>query len=114
AIDSGGAAYLTGSTAAANFQVSNPVQPANRGNSDVFVTKINSSGSALVYSTYLGGSGFDQGQGIAVDQAGNAYLTGVTSSTDFNTRQPLHPNNRGGDDPFIPKLNLPTAHPIHS
>ena len=114
AIDSGGAAYLTGSTASANFTVNNPVQGANRGNSDVFVTKINSSGSALVYSTYLGGSGFDQGQGIAVDQAGNAYLTGVTSSTDFNTRQPLQPNNRGGGDAFIAKLSVTGGDLIYS
>src|SRR5262249_39393736 len=114
AIDSGGAAYLTGSTAAANFTVTNPVQLANRGNSDVFVTKINSSGSALVYSTYLGGSGLDHGQDIAVDQAGNPYLTGVTSSTDFNTRQPLQPNNRGGGDAFIAKLNVAGSDLVYS
>ena len=63
---------------------------------DAFVTKFNPTGSALVYSTYLGGSGDDQGYGIAVDSSGNAYVTGLTSSTDFPTMNPLQPANGGG------------------
>src|SRR5262245_46044046 len=114
AVDGSGAAYLTGSTAAANFGVNNPAQSANRGGSDVFVAKINSNGSAVVYATYLGGSGLDQGQDIAVDQAGAAYLTGVTSSTDFNTRQPLQSNNRGGGDAFIAKLSAAGSDLVYS
>ncbi len=105
AVDNSGAAYITGSTAAANFPVSNPAQSANRGGADVFVAKLNSNGSALIYATYLGGSGLDQGQDIAIDGAGAAYITGVTSSTDFNTRQPLQTNNLGGGDAFIAKLS---------
>ena len=54
----------------------NPLQDANAGGVDAFVAKINAAGSALVYSTYLGGSGNDQGFGIAVDGSGNAYVTG--------------------------------------
>ena len=57
---------------------------------DAFVAKLNPAGSALVYSTYLGGSGNDaSGYGIAVDTSGNAYVTGWTGSTDFPTANPL-------------------------
>jgi len=61
----------------------NPLQPANGGASDAFVTEINPAGSALVYSTYLGGSAHDDGHGIAVDTSGNAFVTGATASTNF-------------------------------
>jgi hypothetical protein len=59
--------------------------------SNAFVAKLSADGSTLVYSTYLGGSKFDAGNGIAVDQAGNAYVTGWTSSSDFPTVNPLQP-----------------------
>ncbi|MGH9940491.1 MAG: SBBP repeat-containing protein, partial [Blastocatellia bacterium] len=114
AVDGTGNAYVTGSTASANFEVKDPVQGANRGSGDVFVAKINANGAALVYATYLGGSGLDQGLDIAVDQAGSAYVTGVTSSTDFNTRQPLQPNNNGGGDAFISKLSATGADLVYS
>jgi photosystem II stability/assembly factor-like uncharacterized protein len=84
AADSSGNAYVTGSTSSSNFPTVNPIQPTNSGsNADVFVTKFNSQGSALVYSTYLGGSGFESGRGIAVDSANNAYVTGSSSSVEF-------------------------------
>ena len=83
AVDSSGNAYVTGMTASTDFPTVNPLQATNHGSNDVFVAKLNAAGSALVYSTYLGGSGADQGSGIAVDGAGNAYVTGGTSSTDF-------------------------------
>jgi hypothetical protein len=89
AVDNSGNAYVTGVTGSLNFPTANPLQ-ASRGGGfafglfNAFVTKINAAGSALVYSTYLGGSsGYDIGQGIAVDGSGNAYLTGYTGSTDF-------------------------------
>ena len=75
------------------------------------MTKLNPSGSALVYSTYLGGSGGnggngDGGNGIAVDSSGNAYVTGYTTSTNFPTMNPLQPVNGGGTyDAFVTKLN---------
>ena len=65
------------------------MQASNGGRNDAFVTKINAAGSALVYSTYLGGSGRRSGAGIAVDGAGNAYVTGSTASTNFPTANPL-------------------------
>jgi hypothetical protein len=90
AVDSSGNAYVTGTTESSNFPTLNPIQSANAGSADVFVAKLNSAGNALVYSTYLGGSGLDQGNGIAVDSSGNAYVTGVTmNSPDFPTVSPL-------------------------
>ena len=71
------------------------MQATNGGGLDAFVTKINAAGSALVYSTYLGGSGSDGALGIAVDGSG-AYVTGFTSSTNFPTANPLQASNGGG------------------
>jgi len=106
AVDSAGNAYVTGSTTSSNFPTMNPLQPYLEGNSNAFVTKINPSGSALVYSTYLGGSEEDVGMGIAVDGAGNAYVTGTTLSTNFPTANPLQDNFGGGySDTFVAKLN---------
>src|SRR5208337_551888 len=82
-----------------------PFQPANSGNADAFVAKINPAGSALVYSTYLGGSSFDVGTGIAVDSSGNAYVTGQTASFNFPTVNPLQSANSGGDDAFVTKID---------
>jgi len=73
---------------------------------DIFVTKLDPTGSGLVYSTYLGGSGFDAGLGIAVDAAGNAYVTGGTFSTDFpTTLGAFQTTSSGGNDAFVTKLN---------
>src|SRR2546422_8304365 len=70
-----------------DFPTVNPIQASSGGSFDVFVTKVNPAGSGLVYSTYLGGSGFDEGTGIAVDSlpTPNAYVVGFTSSTNFPT-----------------------------
>ncbi len=87
AVDVSGNAYVTGVTSSTNFPTANPIQATHTNspsfNNDAFVTKLNSQGSALVYSTYLGGSGADAGRGIAVDAAGNAYVTGSTDSFAF-------------------------------
>ncbi|HEV7394867.1 MAG TPA: Calx-beta domain-containing protein [Pyrinomonadaceae bacterium] len=83
AVDVSGNAYVTGFTSSLNFPTVNPIQPTNGSNNDAFVTKLSSQGSALVYSTYLGGSNSDAARGIAVDANGNAYVTGFTSSQDF-------------------------------
>ena len=71
---------------------------------DAFVTKINPAGSGLVYSTYLGGSGDDRGLGIAVDGAGNAYVTGWTTSTNFPTLN-AYQRITGNGDAFVTQLN---------
>jgi len=83
AVDSTGNAYVTGATSSTNFPTLNPVQGTLASASDAFVTELNATGSALVYSTYLGGSGGDLGQAIAVDSSGNTYITGQTRSVDF-------------------------------
>jgi Beta-propeller repeat len=70
-----------------------------------FVTKVNARGNALVYSTYLGGTGFDFAAGIVVDPFGNAYIAGGTYSTDFPTVTPLQARNAGNEDVFLTKLN---------
>ncbi|MGH9941600.1 MAG: SBBP repeat-containing protein, partial [Pyrinomonadaceae bacterium] len=115
AADTSGNAYLTGFTNSTNFPTANPFQAAFGGSDDAFVTKLNAAGSALTYSTYLGGSSGDLGNGIAVDASGNAYLTGRTSSTDFPTANPLQPANGGGDDDvFVTKFNAAGSALIYS
>ena len=105
AVDTAGNAYVTGSTASTDFPTVNPLQPTYGGDGDAFVAKLNSSGSALVYSTYLGGTGDDFGRGVAVDSEGNAYVIGQTGSTNFPTVSPLQPTYGGGGDAFVAKLN---------
>lgn len=79
AIDSAGNAYVTGGTDSLNFPLSNPYQSTMRGWKDVFVAKLNAAGTALLYSTYLGGVGYENGNAIAVDSAGNAYVAGYAA-----------------------------------
>ena len=105
AVDRAGNAYITGRTDSTNFPTQNPLQTAYGGSSDAFITKLNQNGDALVYSTYLGGSGYDAGYGIALDRAGNAYITGYTNSTNFPTQNPLQAAKGGDYDAFITKLN---------
>jgi hypothetical protein len=105
AVDSSGDAYVIGQTNSTDFPTMNPLQPSSAGNYDAFVAKLNPTGSALVYSTYLGGSDYETGQGIAVDSSGNAYVTGQTQSTDFPTMNPLQPTYGGVVDAFVAKLN---------
>jgi len=105
AVDSSGNAYVTGSTESPDFPTLNPLQTTTAGASDVFVTKVNFSGTALVYSTYLGGSQADTGQTIKVDKAGNAYVAGYTFSTNFPTQDPIQPSNAGDADAFVTELN---------
>jgi hypothetical protein len=116
AVDSSGNAYVTGSTGSTDFPTMNPLQPSYGGGSyDAFVSKINATGSALVYSTYLGGNGFDQGDGIAVDSSGNAYVTGSTGSTNFPTMNPLQPSYGGGSyDAFVSKINATGSALVYS
>jgi hypothetical protein len=80
AVDSGGNAYVTGQTVATNFPTLNSLQKY-AGNQDAFVTEFGATGSALVFSTYLGGQRYDGGQGIALDSTGNVYVTGVYQFT---------------------------------
>jgi len=98
AVDSSGNAYVTGTTTSTDFPSVNALQLINASSHDIFIGKINAAGTALVYSTYLGGSGSDFNPTIAVDSAGNAYVTGYTDSSNFPTMNPLQPAYGGESD----------------
>jgi cold shock CspA family protein len=106
-VDGSGYAYVTGWTFSTDYDVTpGAFQTTNGGRADVFVTKLNETGTALVYSTYIGGSGNDEGYAIAVDGSGNAYVTGGTFSTDYDvTPGAFQTTNEGGQDVFVTKLN---------
>ncbi len=106
AVDAQGSAYVTGDTDSMNFPNPNAVQPTlGGGTSDAFVTKLSPNGSTFVYSTYLGGSGVELGNAIALDRAGNAYVAGTTVSTNFPTKNAFQPNNRGGIEAFVAQIS---------
>jgi hypothetical protein len=106
AVDTSGNAYITGFTQSPNFPTANALQPTYGGGFiDAFVAKIDASGTALVYSTYLGGIGEDYGSSIAVDASRDVYVTGYTTSSNFPTEKPLQPSLAGFDDAFITKIN---------
>ena len=108
AIDGSGDAFVTGSTNSNNFPTTGSAfQATAPGGGDAFVTEVNPTGTALVYSTYLGGSGNDQGNAIALDSAGVAYVAGSTSSLDFpTTAGVVQPNYGGGpEDGFVVKVD---------
>jgi hypothetical protein len=122
ALDSNKNAYVTGQTASTNFPTASPTQSANGGQNDAFVTEIGAGGSALVFSTYLGGSlnentSATNGGGavgaIAVDTAGaNIYVTGNTVSTNFPvTVGAEQPTNAGLTDAFVARYSLAAAGP---
>jgi hypothetical protein len=106
AVDASGNVYVSGYTYSSDFPTQNAFQSSRAGGADVFVTELNAAGTALIYSTYLGGSGQDRALGMAIDAVGSVYLTGDTYSTDF----PTTPNavqlyNHGQGDIFVSKLN---------
>jgi Malectin domain/Beta-propeller repeat len=102
ALDVNDNVYVVGETSSTNFPIVNAIQNTNAGSYNAFLTKINASGTALVFSTYLGGNGTDWARQLAVDAAGKAYLAGQTSSTNFPTVDPLQAKFGGGsDDAFV-------------
>jgi hypothetical protein len=124
AVDSSGNAYVTGRTDSTNFPTTagafqTALQATLAGRANAFVTKLSPSGSALVYSTYLGGTNFDGGDAIAVDSSGNAYVTGWTASTNFPTTAGAFqtalasPVGYGGNA-FVTKLNPTGTAPVYS
>jgi hypothetical protein len=114
AVDDNLNTYVTGFTSSTNFPTANPIQGSNKGGNDAFLTKINAPGSALVYSTYLGGSGNDSATGIALDASGNVYLSGFTTSTDFPTMNPLQAAYAGNTDAFVTKVNAAGSALVYS
>jgi len=106
AVDASGNTYVTGATASANFPTTpGALQTAFSGAEDAFVSKLNAAGSALVYSTYLGGSGFSFGSAIAVDTFDNAYVTGFGSADFPVTPGAFRTTPDGSENAFVSKLN---------
>jgi hypothetical protein len=113
-IDSAGNAYVAGQTFSTNFPVKNAFQPTLNGTADAYVAELNPTGTALVYSTYLGGSNNDDADNVAVDSAGNAYVTGFTVSTDFPLAGALQAKYGGGTmDAFLTVMS-PSGTPTFS
>jgi len=116
-VDTQGNAYVTGATDSPDFTTTNGVAQAvyGGGDSDAFVTKLNASGTAPVYSTYLGGSGADTGVNVALDYNGDAYVAGTTNSTNFPVTSGAPQSSRGGgNDAFLAKLNSAGSARIYS
>jgi hypothetical protein len=112
AIDSDGNAYVVGNTSSLDFPLANAFQSVNKSGSlsdTAFISKLDATGSALVYSTYLGGSGGDGAAAVAVDSTGEAYVAGGTDSTDFPTVMPLQAVNnavgQAASNAFITQFN---------
>lgn len=120
-VDTSGNAYVVGTTGSPNFPVTaGAFQPAcgancSKGTPDIFITKLNSTGSALVYSTFLGGSGDDRGYALAVDSAGDAFVTGKTSSADFPvTTGAFQTTKPGTTNIFVSELNAAGSALVYS
>ncbi|MBL0321432.1 MAG: SBBP repeat-containing protein [Ignavibacteria bacterium] len=116
AVDGSGNAYITGTTGSMNFPTFGAYQSSNAGGTnDAFVTKLNSNGSTLAYSTYIGGSNNENGLGIAVDGSGNAYITGTTRPRTSRHRRRLSVIQFGGlDDAFVTNMNSSGSTLIYS
>jgi hypothetical protein len=105
AVDAFGRAYVTGETASSSFPVTpGAFQRTVHGATDAFVTKLQADGAGLIYSTFLGGSGGEGGNSIAVNSAGHAFVTGSTSSSNFPVKNALDGTYNGHGDVFVTKL----------
>lgn len=105
-VDSNGAAYVAGETSSVDFPVTTGAyQSTGAAGNSAFVTKLNSAGTGMVYSTYLGGSGDSYARGIAVDASGAAYVTGASGAAFPTTAGAFQTTDRGGDDCFVAKLS---------
>jgi uncharacterized protein (TIGR03437 family) len=123
-VDSAGNAYVAGTTTSLDFPTQNPLQrikgDQNTGLNDAFVAKVNAQGSALVYSTFLGGVNDDQASAIALDSSGNVYVTGQTSSINFPTTTGAYQTARAGAtnnsnyDAFVTKINAAGSALVYS
>src|SRR5262249_24882148 len=108
-VDGAGNAYVAGATGSTNVPTTVGAFPTTYGGGffDAFVTKLNATGMAPVYSTYLGGSCRDAGNALAADAAGNVYVISYTDSTDFPTTPgALYPTSQGGTEASVTKLTL--------
>ena len=113
AVDSTGAAYVTGWTTSTNFPTRNPLQSHLSGTRNAFVFKLSAAGNALTFSTYLGGNGSDSAYGVALDTARNVYVVGDTTSGTFPATG-MQTTNHGGTDAFVTKVSADGSHLVYS
>jgi len=109
AVDNLGAAYIIGFTASKNFPIKDPFQASRKGEADAFISKLHPNGRSLLFSTFLGGSKYDSGYGIALEGAGKIYAVGVTDSKDFPLKKAIQKKKLGKketSDVFITKMEL--------
>ena len=105
-LDSSNDVYVTGYTFSTDFPVASPIQATIGGGADAFVTELNPSGSALTFSTFLGGTADDRSYGIALDGSQNIYITGATSSANFPTTPGIfQPSLRGASNGFVTAIS---------
>ncbi len=105
AVDAWGDAYVTGVAHSSGFPTVNAYDSSHNGVYDCFVFKLNATGNGLLYSTFIGGTDGDYGESIVIDNSGNAYVTGMTYSSDFPTVNAYDSSHSGGYDCFVFKLN---------
>jgi hypothetical protein len=107
-VDSSGHAFVVGATTSPDFPTLYPIQAANAGGEDAYLTELNAAGSGLIFSTYLGGSGNDLGDSVALDPSGNVYVGGWTESGNFPvTAGVLQPTYAATTDLFVAALAAP-------
>jgi hypothetical protein len=114
AVDGQGAAYVAGNTNSSNFPTNIPLQAVKANDSDAFVTKVDPAGAALVYSTFVGGSGADGANAIAVDRTGSAHVVGTTASTNMPVAKATQGAKGGSDDAFVLRLDSTGRGPLFS
>jgi hypothetical protein len=115
ALDQAGNVYASGVTHSVEFSVKSTRQDKLKGNSDAFLIKLRNTDFSLVYSILVGGSDEETGSGLAVDRAGNAYLTGSTRSADFPvTDKAFRPKYAGGQDAYVVKVNAAGSRLLYS
>jgi hypothetical protein len=98
-VDGDGNAYLCGDTMALDFPTASPIQPGNKGKWDVFVAKLDPTGTALIFSTYLGGTMWESPWGIALDNSRNVYIAGATYSANYPVVSAAQAVRRGSRTP---------------
>jgi hypothetical protein len=120
AVDSAGSAYVAGQTSSSDFSIVNAYQPTLAGYQNAFLTKFSADGASLVYSTYLGGSGGDSAQAVAIDNVGEATIAGYTSSQNFPMASPYQSsispdqNGRWGQYSFFSRFSADGSSLIYS
>lgn len=113
-VDRSGNIYVGGESESSDYPVKSPVQGKVAGNNDAFVTVLTPAGDSLIFSTLLGGSGYDKAYGLEIDSRGGVYIMGNTTSSDFPTQNPLQDNSGGKRDVFVAKFIPSRASLVYS